>query len=126
MAGSNAPSRLSDALTFTAIGTSEVARQAITRGSAAVAPDLKIERIHARRTSGSGTVTFTVRIYSASSDGNCFLDADLTLAATGVDAQQAVQGYDALYESGAWATIEAASGSGHEVVVTVQYTTARG
>lgn len=126
MAGSVAPSRLSVTLSFTGIGTSEVARQLLTGAAAEALTDLKIERIHAKRIAGAGTVVYTVRVYSAASAGNAFLDADLSLAASGVDAQQAVQGYDALYEAGAWVTVEAASGSGHSVDVTIQYTTARG
>ena len=126
MAGSNAPSRLSAPLTFAAIGTAEVARQRLTDAGAVNLAECKIERLHARRTAGAGTLVFTVRLYSAAAAGNAYIDADVTLAATGVDAQQAVQGYDALFDAGAWATIEAASGSGHAVVLTAQYTTARG
>jgi hypothetical protein len=116
--------QLSDELVFTAIGTAEVARQALTHNSGTIGSQ-RIKEIHVERSAGAGTLNFYMRAYSAAAGGKKRVDVTLSLAASGAEAQAYQGGLDILLEADSYWTIEAASGSGHGVKLVVTYGPAR-
>ena len=122
--------KLANQLVFTALTTSESARQAIAWDSAlnvAMTGDdillLVLRSLRIERAGGTGNIAVTFRFYGAASSDEALLVLNVPLTASGAGSRallprpgtSAPQSLDLYSESGLWVTAEASVGSGHTV-----------
>ena len=109
-------------LTFAGVDTTETARQQVAyadrNGTAVLLVSGVVEVVHGERKAGAGTIVFTIRVYSAAVDGKLRTSQDLSLAASGGQASAA--GLRIYVDAGAWVTVQASAGAGHDLEVQLQ------
>ena len=117
--------RLTKELTFTTDGAAETARQRVqwtdSNGTDINVGSCRVEVVHLERTSGAGTVSFDVRLYSAAAGGKERVEKALSLdVVAGTDPQTSQGGYDVLFDAGIWATVQDSSGGAQGVKLQLQ------
>ena len=115
--------RSCDALTFANVGGTESARQAILLDAAALNPgNYALAGYTAEMTAGAETtLTLTVRIYDALTNGNLIYTDKPVFAANGESAGQSglAKPFNRSGVAGLWATLQASAGSDTDITLMV-------
>lgn len=124
--------RACDAVSFEDIDTSESSRSAVQLSSAAPSPgSWAFDGFTFNRTAGAGgSIVVTIRIYDASSSGNCIYEDNVTVSAnSGKGSTGGVMGLGMPFNrsgaAGLWATATADSGSDTDGTLLVYLTPLR-